>query len=60
MNDLMSFGIHRLWKRTISLSGVRGAIRIGYCWGPGDLAKVFSKEVGRSGSRVIGHQFSYA
>lgn len=55
MNDLMSFGIHRLWKRyAISLSGVRtGQHVLDIAGGTGDLAKVFSKEVGRSGRVVL-------
>ena len=55
MNDLMSFGIHRLWKRfAISLSGVRaGQHVLDIAGGTGDLAKVFSREVGRHGHVVL-------
>lgn len=55
MNDLMSFGIHRLWKRyTISLSGVRaGQHVLDIAGGTGDLAKAFSREVGRNGRVVL-------
>lgn len=55
MNDLMSFGIHRLWKRfAISLTGVRsGQHVLDIAGGTGDLAKVFSREVGRSGRVVL-------
>ncbi|ELA08337.1 2-octaprenyl-6-methoxy-1,4-benzoquinone methylase [Moraxella macacae 0408225] len=55
MNDLMSFGIHRLWKRyAISLTGVRaGQNVLDIAGGTGDLAKVFSKEVGRTGHVVL-------
>jgi demethylmenaquinone methyltransferase/2-methoxy-6-polyprenyl-1,4-benzoquinol methylase len=55
MNDLMSFGIHRLWKRyAISLSGVRaGQHVLDIAGGTGDLSKVFSREVGRSGKVVL-------
>lgn len=55
MNDLMSFGIHRLWKRyAISLSGVRkGQHVLDIAGGTGDLAKVFSREVGRTGHVVL-------
>ena len=51
MNDLMSFGIHRLWKRfAISLSGVRrGQVVLDIAGGTGDLAKAFSREVGPTG-----------
>ena len=55
MNDLMSFGIHRLWKRyAISLSGVRAGQQVlDIAGGTGDLAKVFSREVGRHGHVVL-------
>lgn len=55
MNDLMSFGIHRLWKRfAIKMSGVRaGQNVLDIAGGTGDLAKVFSKEVGRCGRVVL-------
>ncbi|WP_413786267.1 bifunctional demethylmenaquinone methyltransferase/2-methoxy-6-polyprenyl-1,4-benzoquinol methylase UbiE [Psychrobacter frigidicola] len=55
MNDLMSFGIHRLWKRyAISLSGVRaGQHVLDIAGGTGDLAKVFSREVGKNGHVVL-------
>lgn len=55
MNDLMSFGIHRLWKRfAIGLSGVRSGQQVlDIAGGTGDLAKVFSKEVGRTGRVVL-------
>lgn len=55
MNDLMSFGIHRLWKRyAISLTGVRAGQQVlDIAGGTGDLAKVFSKEVGRTGKVIL-------
>lgn len=55
MNDLMSFGIHRLWKRyAISLSGVRAGQQVlDIAGGTGDLAKVFSREVGKNGHVVL-------
>ena len=55
MNDLMSLGIHRLWKRyAISLTGVRAGQRVlDIAGGTGDLAKAFSKEVGRTGHVVL-------
>lgn len=54
MNDLMSFGIHRLWKRfTLDKSGVRkGHTVLDLAGGTGDLAEKFSKIVGEKG-RVI-------
>lgn len=55
MNDLMSFGIHRLWKRTaIDLSGVRaGQTILDLAGGTGDLAAKFSKIVGAKGQVVL-------
>lgn len=55
MNDLMSFGIHRLWKRfAIKLSGVRaGQSVLDIAGGTGDLAKVFSQKVGRTGKVIL-------
>ncbi|AOA57166.1 bifunctional demethylmenaquinone methyltransferase/2-methoxy-6-polyprenyl-1,4-benzoquinol methylase UbiE [Acinetobacter larvae] len=55
MNDLMSFGIHRLWKRfAINMSGVRrGQQVLDIAGGTGDLAKVFSREVGPQGRVVL-------
>lgn len=55
MNDVMSFGIHRLWKRhTIELSGVRpGQTVLDLAGGTGDLTKAFAKRVGKSGRVVL-------
>jgi demethylmenaquinone methyltransferase/2-methoxy-6-polyprenyl-1,4-benzoquinol methylase len=55
MNDLMSLGIHRLWKRfTIELSGVRGGQRVlDLAGGTGDLAARFSRMVGPAGEVVL-------
>ena len=54
MNDLMSAGIHRFWKRfTIELSAVRpGQTVLDIAGGTGDLAAKFSRLVGSEG-RVI-------
>jgi len=51
MNDLMSFGIHRLWKRrTIELAGVRRGQRVlDLAAGTGDLARHFARLVGPTG-----------
>jgi len=51
MNDLMSFGIHRLWKRfAIELAGVRQSQRIlDLASGTGDLADRFADLVGPDG-----------
>ncbi|NCX93832.1 MAG: methyltransferase domain-containing protein, partial [Gammaproteobacteria bacterium] len=51
MNDLMSFGIHRLWKReTLARSGVRPKDYVlDLASGTGDLARLFVKAVGKEG-----------
>ncbi|WP_127960029.1 bifunctional demethylmenaquinone methyltransferase/2-methoxy-6-polyprenyl-1,4-benzoquinol methylase UbiE [Serratia microhaemolytica] len=55
MNDLMSFGIHRIWKRfTIDCSGVRrGQQVLDLAGGTGDLAAKFSRMVGEQGQVVL-------
>jgi demethylmenaquinone methyltransferase/2-methoxy-6-polyprenyl-1,4-benzoquinol methylase len=55
MNDLMSLGIHRLWKRyTIELSGVRSGQKVlDIAGGTGDLAARFSSLVGREGHVIL-------
>lgn len=55
MNDLMSFGIHRVWKRfTIEMSGVRkGQHVLDLAGGTGDLAAKFSQIVGTEGSVTL-------
>ena len=55
MNDLMSGGIHRLWKHmTIEMSGVRKGHKVlDIAGGTGDLAAKFSKIVGSEGSVVL-------
>jgi len=55
MNDLMSAGIHRVWKRfTIELSGVRtGHSVLDIAGGTGDLAARFADIVGPAGRVVL-------
>lgn len=55
MNDLMSMGIHRIWKRyTIELSGVRsGQHVLDLAGGTGDLAARFSRMVGPNGQVIL-------
>lgn len=55
MNDLMSVGVHRLWKRyTIELSGVRaGQSVLDVAGGTGDLTAKFSKIVGKTGKIIL-------
>lgn len=51
MNDLMSGGMHRLWKAfTIAQSGVREGSRVlDIAGGSGDLAREFARRAGSSG-----------
>ena len=55
MNDLMSGGVHRLWKRlTIEFSGVRaGDAVLDIAGGTGDLSARFSRLVGDDGLVVL-------
>ncbi|CNI93376.1 MULTISPECIES: bifunctional demethylmenaquinone methyltransferase/2-methoxy-6-polyprenyl-1,4-benzoquinol methylase UbiE [Yersinia] len=55
MNDLMSFGVHRIWKRfTIDCSGVRRGQRVlDLAGGTGDLTAKFSRLVGEQGEVVL-------
>jgi demethylmenaquinone methyltransferase/2-methoxy-6-polyprenyl-1,4-benzoquinol methylase len=55
MNDLMSMGIHRLWKRrTVELAGVRRGQRVlDLAAGTGDLAEKFANIVGPDGEVVM-------
>ncbi|MBU2898617.1 bifunctional demethylmenaquinone methyltransferase/2-methoxy-6-polyprenyl-1,4-benzoquinol methylase UbiE [Vibrio hepatarius] len=55
MNDLMSVGVHRLWKRfTINCSGVRPGHRVlDLGGGTGDLTAKFSRIVGEKGHVIL-------
>ena len=55
MNDLMSFGIHRVWKRyTIEMSGVKKGNRVlDLAGGTGDLAAKFARIVGPEGNVTV-------
>jgi demethylmenaquinone methyltransferase/2-methoxy-6-polyprenyl-1,4-benzoquinol methylase len=55
MNDLVSMGVHRLWKRiTIELSGVRAGDQVlDLAGGTGDLALHMIKRVGPTGKVVL-------
>jgi demethylmenaquinone methyltransferase/2-methoxy-6-polyprenyl-1,4-benzoquinol methylase len=55
MNDLMSMGIHRLWKQiTLQQSGVRrGARVLDIAGGTGDLTAKFADLVGPTGQVVL-------
>ena len=55
MNDLMSLGVHRIWKRqTVALAGVRrGQQVLDLASGTGDLAERFAGIVGADGAVVM-------
>ena len=56
MNDLMSFGVHRLWKRWFAAtSGVRtGDAVLDLAGGTGDIAALLLPQVGDNGCVVVG------
>ncbi len=56
MNDLMSFGIHRVWKRYfVATSNVRpGDAVLDLAGGTGDIAALLHPRVGEQGSIVVG------
>ena len=55
MNDLMSFGVHRLWKYfALSLTGLRpGQRALDVAGGTGDLALGLARQVGKTGQVVL-------
>ena len=55
MNDLMSAGLHRIWKRfAVGLANVRPGQRVlDAAGGSADLSRLFLKEVGPSGQVVL-------
>ena len=55
MNDVMSAGMHRLWKRfTVNTSGVKaGDSVLDIAGGSGDLSKLFSQKVGPAGQVIL-------
>ena len=54
MNDLMSGGLHRIWKAfTVALAGVRPGFKVlDIASGTGDLARAFARQVGETGMVV--------
>lgn len=56
MNDLMSFGVHRLWKRYfVATSGVRAGDHVlDLAGGTGDIAALLLGKVGAQGQVVVG------
>lgn len=55
MNDVMSAGMHRGWKRfAVEVSGVREGDRVlDIAGGSGDLSKLFARKVGDSGEVIL-------
>ena len=55
MNDVMSAGMHRLWKRyAVETSGVRPGNRVlDIAGGSGDLSRLFARKVGANGQVVL-------
>lgn len=55
MNDLMSAGLHRLWKRfTVAQAALRpGDVVLDLAGGTGDLARAFCGKVGKEGQVVL-------
>jgi demethylmenaquinone methyltransferase/2-methoxy-6-polyprenyl-1,4-benzoquinol methylase len=55
MNDVMSAGLHRLWKRfAVNATGLReGARVLDLAGGTGDLARLFADRVGPGGEVIL-------
>lgn len=55
MNDLMSGGLHRIWKRfTVSQAGLRPGHKVlDIAGGTGDMSRLFLKEVGPTGQVIL-------
>jgi len=55
MNDVMSAGLHRTWKRfAVEVSGVKKGDRVlDVAGGSGDLSRLFAKKAGASGQVIL-------
>jgi len=55
MNDVMSAGMHRLWKRfAVDTSGVKAGDKVlDIAGGSGDLSKLFANKVGPTGEVIL-------
>ena len=55
MNDLMSFGIHRLWKKvTIETSGIRDDfVVLDLAGGTGDMVKLMREKISDKGMLIL-------
>ncbi|TDR22510.1 bifunctional demethylmenaquinone methyltransferase/2-methoxy-6-polyprenyl-1,4-benzoquinol methylase UbiE [Marinicella litoralis] len=56
MNDMMSGGVHRLWKRHfVATSGIhQGDLVLDLAGGTGDIAKLLMPQIGKQGKVIIG------
>jgi len=56
MNDMMSGGVHRLWKRHfVTTSGIhKGNLVLDLAGGTGDIAKLLMPQIGSKGKVIIG------
>ncbi len=54
MNDVLSAGMHRLWKRyTVTVSGAKEGDRVlDIAGGTGDLTRLFARKVGSRGQVI--------
>src|SRR5207245_11075823 len=61
VNDVMSFGLHRRWKRQTVAIAARGRAKAGrwldLCCGTGDMC-FLAEAAGDSGTRVVGADFT--
>jgi demethylmenaquinone methyltransferase/2-methoxy-6-polyprenyl-1,4-benzoquinol methylase len=55
MNDVMSAGLHRTWKRfSVEISGVKAGDKVlDVAGGSGDLSRLFNKKVGPTGQVIL-------
>ena len=55
MNDLMSFGIHRLWKKiAVETSGLRDSFKVlDLAGGTGDMVKLMRSKISNQGSIIL-------
>ena len=55
MNDIMSFGVHRLWKRfAVNISGIRkDSCVLDLAGGTGDITKLVYKKLGKDGNITL-------
>ena len=55
MNDLMSFGIHRLWKKiAVETSGLRDNFKVlDLAGGTGDMVKLMRSKISNQGSIIL-------